>query len=68
MEKICFKCHETKTIDKFYKHKAMRDGHLNKCIDCAVKDVIKHRRENDSVREYDRWRYYNNPDKKLSIL
>lgn len=43
----------------------MLDGHLNKCKDCARKDVIEHRKNNDSVKEYDRWRYQNNPDKKF---
>lgn len=66
--KVCFKCKELKPLDDFYKHKAMYDGHVNKCKECNKTDVKKHRRENDSVREYDRWRYYNNPDTRLKIL
>ena len=38
-EKRCFKCGRKKLLDKFYKHKQMTDGHLNKCIECAVNDV-----------------------------
>jgi hypothetical protein len=34
----------------------MKDGRLNKCIECAKADVRRHRRLNDSVREYDRKR------------
>lgn len=37
--KKCFKCGETKLIDKFYKHPRMLDGHLGKCAECTKKDV-----------------------------
>jgi hypothetical protein len=41
MKKICFKCKIEKGVSDFYKHKAMKDGHLNKCIECTKKDVEK---------------------------
>ena len=37
--KACFKCGEVKPLDKFYRHKQMKDGHVNKCIDCNLTDV-----------------------------
>ena len=55
--KKCFKCGQFLPLDSFYKHSAMKDGHLNKCIECTLKDVKKHREENiDKIREYDRKR------------
>lgn len=38
--KACISCGKIKPIDKFYSHKGMSDGHLNKCKDC-VKLCVK---------------------------
>lgn len=54
--KTCFKCEAEKPLTEYYKHKMMADGLLGKCKECTKQDVKKHRRENDSVREYDRQR------------
>ena len=54
--KTCFKCNTEKPLTEFYVHPQMGDGHLNKCKDCAKRDVRAHRAANDSVREYDRER------------
>lgn len=55
--KVCFKCNENKELTKFYKHKNMLDGHLNKCKDCTKKDAILHYSKNkEYYKEYDRCR------------
>ncbi len=54
--KRCFNCGEEKPLRAYYRHPQMGDGHLNKCIECTKADVRRHRRLNDSVREYDRKR------------
>lgn len=56
-QKTCFKCKMQKAHDAFYRHPAMSDGRLGKCIECTKADVAKHRAENlDLIREYDRAR------------
>lgn len=53
--KVCFKCGQYLPLDRFYRHKRMADGHLNKCIDCTKKDAINYRLLNiDRIRNYDR--------------
>lgn len=55
--KTCFKCGETKPLTEFYLHKAMADGHLNKCKACTRRDAAEHRAANiERVRAYDRER------------
>jgi hypothetical protein len=56
-EKRCFKCGVVKVFDAFYVHKAMKDGHLNKCKECTKIYVARYRNENlDRIREYERER------------
>lgn len=61
MIKKCFKCEESKPIDEFYKHKAMADGHLNKCKSCTKSDVFNRRHGDgrEKVLAYDRKRATN---------
>lgn len=37
--KKCFKCNIEKPLSDYYKHKEMKDGHLNKCKECTKKDT-----------------------------
>lgn len=61
--KVCRRCNLEKPIADFYVHQRMADGHLNICKPCVKNRVRKHRRENDSVREYDRRRYHENENR-----
>lgn len=54
-QKTCTDCGLSKPITSFYRHKAMGDGHLNKCIECVKDRVRKHRMANiERIKEYDR--------------
>lgn len=50
--KKCFKCNIEKPLDDFYKHPMMGDGHLNKCKECAKKDVKENYAKNVQKPEY----------------
>jgi len=55
--KICRECGIEKPLSEFYKHDAMADGHLNKCIPCVKSRVKKHREANlEKIKAYDKAR------------
>lgn len=63
--KICRCCGIEQDLHSgFYTHARMADGYLNKCKECVKNRVKVHRKENDHVRAYDRFRYYNDPSRK----
>lgn len=54
MKKQCFKCGRILDIGEFYQHKQMKDGHLNKCIQCAKRDATERLRQcPEKVKEYE---------------
>lgn len=53
-EKTCFKCGIKQSLDAFYRHPKMADGHLNKCKRCTRLDVRTNYDNNaDKYRAYD---------------
>ena len=55
--KVCRECNIEKPLSEFYKHSKMADGHLNKCMECVKKRVLKHREENlEKILAYDKMR------------
>ena len=66
--KQCFKCLRTLSIDEFYAHPRMADGHLNKCKECTKRDVRHTNDENWIKRaEYEKERS-KRPERKLAAL
>ncbi|RLG44502.1 MAG: hypothetical protein DRN81_04440 [Thermoproteota archaeon] len=55
--KRCFKCGAEKPLDQYYKHPAMKDGHLGKCKECTKMDARATRAGNmEYYQQYDRGR------------
>ena len=46
MNKVCFKCGQTKDVNEFYRHPMMGDGRLGKCKECTKRDVRLNNRKN----------------------
>lgn len=66
--KTCRRCSTSKPLTEFYAHSQMGDRHLSVCKECVKARVKKHRSENDSVREYDRWRYQTQTGRKQKAI
>ncbi len=66
--KRCQECGRLKPITEFYPDQRMRDGRLNKCMDCVRERVRAHREKNvDSIRQYDRDRA-KRPERLLDLV
>lgn len=51
--KCCSKCKDQKTLDKFYKNKASKDGHSHDCKQCRKSAMcIRYRSNADKFRQY----------------
>lgn len=69
MPKVCFKCHKRKDLRLFYQHPRMGDGHLNKCISCAKKDVNNRYSEPEArkrIGKYEQARF-RTPERKRKV-
>lgn len=62
-EKTCFKCESKKPMDAFYRHPQIADGRLNKCKECAKRDVRHNYKSNvGHYQQYEQVRA-KNPDR-----
>lgn len=62
MEKVCFKCNQSKPLEDYYTHPDMQDGHINKCKECNNRDVRKNYKDKHAqYAAYDRNRQRYNP-------
>ncbi len=62
--KKCLKCKTKQSVNSFYRHAKMLDGHLNICKTCTKNRIAKYRLENkEKINEYDR----NRPNKKQRL-
>jgi len=66
--KTCFKCGIEKSLDEFYKHSGMTDGHLGKCKECTKSDVSNnYSQKRDQYAEYEKSRFHR-PERKEQRL
>lgn len=62
--KVCTKCEEIKSLDKFYNKKTSRDGKRSQCKTCDTKDNSRWIKENpEKNRKIKRNQRKKNPDK-----
>lgn len=60
--KTCKKCDAEKPESEFYRQPTSADGLMHKCKECARQAARENRARNaEYYREYDRWRYQNDP-------
>lgn len=54
---VCKKCLVEQDVSEFYKHRAMKSGHLSFCKTCVIARVADHRQANiERIRAYGRMR------------
>ena len=53
-KKRCFKCKRLQSVEAFYRHSAMADGRLGKCIECTKADsAARFQTKREEIRAYD---------------
>ena len=68
MEKECYRCHKTKSVDAFYRASNMPGGYFNKCKDCYKQDVREnYQRNREHYVAYER-RRAQDPGRKRNAL
>ena len=66
--KKCFKCGVERSLDCFYRHPKMADGHLGKCKGCAKSDVrANYVAKRERYAAYERTRFQD-PARKSAVM
>jgi hypothetical protein len=66
--KQCFKCNIKKSIEEFYKHSGMIDGHLGKCKQCCrVENITNRKKKVAYYANYEKHRFHD-PKRKKQVM
>jgi hypothetical protein len=61
----CISCNKTQSLESYYKHSGMANGHLSKCKECCKRDNRLNREKNlKRYRMYDRKRFHENKERR----
>ena len=67
LKKICTKCKELKSLNKFYKHKTYKNGRKSECKECAKTRGKEYHKKNLKKNHIRNRKYYKKNAKEITI-